>query len=436
MSVFVGGMHFIVYFCTYIIKIKNDTMKKLTLLMTLCVVGLCASAETYTRVTKFDKIGTNFQDTFLIVCEHAGNAYIFDGQNEAGRNYVLLEHFSGNQLVGDFADNECVLFHNQWHAYDKLCSILCKGDGGRAGGYYLGGVGGANGIQFSNGQLDVEVTWQGEFGIDFVSKTGGGKFQFNTADKVFKFYSQSEQTRPVLYVKGNGGDYVGEDQTVNLLDINYAQADLYARYSDFSKNLYFWDLRLNQSESETAVPRIETSIQTSSMKALKGDYSQKTAETQAGWVLPSSYIQFPSSEEGGTQAKLTTLELTLTPVSCYDEKWYNYHIVLNCIDSNKKRWKLDKVLPIVCSFTDRDPDNKEYDLETDYNYVMDEQLPTAITFVTAADLRLYVVDGTIYGTDDMRIFNLIGQDVTRLNGSLKGIYIVRVDNKSVKILVP
>ena len=88
-------------------------MKKLTLLMTLCVVGLCASAGTYTRVTKFDKIGTNFQDTFLIVCEHADNAYIFDGQNEAGRNYVLVERFSGNQLVGDFADNECVLLHNQ-----------------------------------------------------------------------------------------------------------------------------------------------------------------------------------------------------------------------------------------------------------------------------------------------------------------------------------
>ncbi len=172
------------------------------------------------------------------------------------------------------------------------------------------------------------------------------------------------------------------------------------------------------------------------MKALKGDYSQKTAETQAGWVSSSSYIQFPSSEEGGTQAKLTTLELTLTPVSRYDEKWYNYHIVLNCIDSNKKRWKLDKVLPIVCSFTDRDPDNKEYDLETDYNYVMDEQLPTAITLVAAADLRLYVADGTIYGTDDMHIFNLIGQDVTHLNGSLKGVYIVRIDDKSVKILVP
>lgn len=67
---------------------------------------------------------------------------------------------------------------------------------------------------------------------------------------------------------------------------------------------------------------------------------------------------------------------------------------------------------------------------------MDEQLPTAITLVAAADLRLYVVDGTIYGTDDMRIFNLIGQDVTPLNGSLRGIYIVRIDDKSVKILVP
>lgn len=411
-------------------------MKKLTLLMALCAIGLCASAGTYTRVTKFDKIGTNFQDTFLIVCEYAGNAYIFDGQSDAGRNYVLVERFSGNQLVGDYADNECVLLHNQWHAYDKLCSILCKGDGDRANGYYLGGVGGGNGIQFSNGQLDVEVTWQGEFGIDFVSKTGGGKFQFNTADKVFKFYSQSEQTRPVLYVKGDGSDYVGEDQTVNLLDINYAQADLYARYSDFSKKLFFWDLTLSQSESETAVPRVETSIQTSSMTALKGDYSQTTPNTQAGWALSNSYIQFPSSEEGGTQAKLTTLELTLTPVSRYDEKWYNYHIVLNCIDSNKKRWKLDKVLPIFCTFTDRDPNNKEYDLETDTNYVMNENLPTAITFVAADDLQLYAVDGTIYGADNMRIFNLLGQDVTRLNGCLKGVYIVLIDDKTAKILVP
>lgn len=411
-------------------------MKKLTLLMALCAIGLCASAGTYTRVTKFDKIGTNFQDTFLIVCEYAGNAYIFDGQSDAGRNYVLVERFSGNQLVGDYADNECVLLHNQWHAYDKLCSILCKGDGDRANGYYLGGVGGGNGIQFSNGQLDVEVTWQGEFGIDFVSKTGGGKFQFNTADKVFKFYSQSEQTRPVLYVKGDGGDYVGEDQTVNLLDINYAQADLYARYSDFSKKLFFWDLTLSQSESKTAVPRVETSIQTSSMTALKGDYSQTTPNTQAGWALSSSYIQFPSSEEGGTQAKLTTLELTLTPVSRYDEKWYNYHIVLNCIDSNKKRWKLDKVLPIFCTFTDRDPNNKEYDLETDTNYVMNENLPTAITFVAADDLQLYAVAGTIYGADNMRIFNLLGQDVTRLNGCLKGVYIVLIDDKTAKILVP
>lgn len=404
--------------------------------MALCAIGLCASAGTYTRVTKFDKIGTNFQDTFLIVCEYAGNAYIFDGQSDAGRNYVLVERFSGNQLVGDYADNECVLLHNQWHAYDKLCSILCKGDGDRANGYYLGGVGGGNGIQFSNGQLDVEVTWQGEFGIDFVSTTGGGKFQFNTADKVFKFYSQSEQTRPVLYVKGDGGDYVGEDQTVNLLDINYAQADLYARYSDFSKKLFFWDLTFSQSESETAVPRVETSIQTSSMTALKGDYSQKTPNTQAGWASSSSYIQFPSSEEGGTQAKLTTLELTLTPVSRYDEKWYNYHIVLNCIDSNKKRWKLDKVLPIFCTFTDRDPNDKEYDLETDTNYVMNENLPTAITFVAADDLQLYAVAGTIYGADNMRIFNLLGQDVTRLNGCLKGVYIVLIDDKTAKILVP
>ncbi len=397
---------------------------------------LGAQASVYTRVTKFDKIGTEFQDTFLLVAEYANNVYIFDGQNASGKNYTVLTNFSGTQISGDYTDHECVIYHNTWHSYDKLCSIICRGDGDRSGGYHLSGVGGGNGIQFTAGQSNVELAWQGEFGIDIVSKTGKGKFQFNQKDHGFKFYeNETNMQRPVLYVKGDGAGYVGDDESVNILDINYVQADLYARYSDFTKNLYFWDLSLNQSESETAVPRISTSIQTSSMTSIAGSYSQTKQNTQAGWVTASSYIQFPSSEEGGTQAKLTTLEFSITPVSRYDDNWYNYHIVLNGIDSNKKRWKLDKVLPIFCTFTDRDPNNKEYDLDPDLEYTMEEKLPTAIGSVSADELNIFAAQQTIFGPANMQIFDLTGRDVTAQNGSLTGVYVVRCGDRVAKVAV-
>lgn len=171
------------------------------------------------------------------------------------------------------------------------------------------------------------------------------------------------------------------------------------------------------------------------MTSIAGNYSLETAATMAGWTSSKSYIQFPSSEEGGTQAKLTTLEFSITPVSRYDENWFNYHIVLNCIDSNKKRWKLDKVLPIFCTFTDRDPDNKEYDLDPDMEYTMDEQVPTAIAAVSASELQIFAFDKTIFGPDNLQIFDLTGHNVTELNGSLTGIYIVKVGDKAQKVFV-
>lgn len=152
-------------------------------------------------------------------------------------------------------------------------------------------------------------------------------------------------------------------------------------------------------------------------------------------MAANSYIQFPSSEENGTQAKLTTLEFTITPVSRYDDKWYNYHIVLNCIDSNKKRWKLDKVLPIFCTFTDRDPNNKEVDLPTDFEYVMNETLPTGVQVVPADELGVFAENGTVSGPEGLRIYDLTGRDMTRQNGQLQGIYVVVAGNQVTKIAV-
>ncbi len=49
---------------------------------------------------------------------------------------------------------------------------------------------------------------------------------------------------------------------------------------------------------------------------------------------------------------------------------------------------------------------------------------------------IFAQDGGIYGADDLQIFNLVGQEVTHLNGALNnGIYIVKVGDKTQKVFV-
>ncbi len=50
--------------------------------------------------------------------------------------------------------------------------------------------------------------------------------------------------------------------------------------------------------------------------------------------------------------------------------------------------------------------------------------------------KIYAKDGTIYGAEDLQIFNLVGQDVTHQNGQLNnGVYLVKVGEKVQKVFV-
>lgn len=59
--------------------------------------------------------------------------------------------------------------------------------------------------------------------------------------------------------------------------------------------------------------------------------------------------------------------------------------------------------------------------------------PVGIDEVTA--LSVYANNGTIYGAENGRIYTILGMDVTEQNGNLKGIYVVKVGNKTQKIAV-
>ncbi len=62
-------------------------------------------------------------------------------------------------------------------------------------------------------------------------------------------------------------------------------------------------------------------------------------------------------------------------------------------------------------------------------------LPTTALSPAAQAIDLYTTDGRIVCSDEFRIYDLVGRDVTSLNGSLHGIYIVRTTEAAQKVVV-
>ena len=182
-------------------------MKRFFFSLALFCSAMLVSATDYYRITTFPIDGATIRDTFLIVVEYANNTYIWDGQNESGKNYVCLENYSSDHLSGNYTENEVAIVHNQYYACDKLFSLLSRGDGDREdkGGYYVNGVAGNNGIAFSAGQTNAEITFSSNV-IQIATKSGVGIFRFNITPNDphgFKFYQHdTNMLYPTLYVKG------------------------------------------------------------------------------------------------------------------------------------------------------------------------------------------------------------------------------------------
>ncbi len=92
----------------------------------------------------------------------------------------------------------------------------------------------------------------------------------------------------------------------------------------------------------------------------------------------------------------------------------------------------------------KDADNNDVTVSADYKFEMPASAvtvtatfkavtPTALQ--TAELMGIYAENGRIYGTDGMQIFTLTGQNVTEMNGSLCGVYIVKVGEKAQKVVV-
>lgn len=69
------------------------------------------------------------------------------------------------------------------------------------------------------------------------------------------------------------------------------------------------------------------------------------------------------------------------------------------------------------------------------NVLLNADCVSSIDEAPMSQTRIYSCNGRIYGADDMRIYNVLGIDVTAQNGSLNGVYIVIVGNETHKAIV-
>ena len=65
--------------------------------------------------------------------------------------------------------------------------------------------------------------------------------------------------------------------------------------------------------------------------------------------------------------------------------------------------------------------------------VFKRQTPTSLQ--SAETVAIYTENGRIVCEQDFRIYDLFGHDVTRMNGSLNGVYIVKFGEKAQKVVV-
>ena len=422
-------------------------MKHFLLTIALLLSAVVAFATDYHRINSFPIDGADIRDTFLIVVEYAGNTYIWNGQDATGKNYVCLEKFSSDVISGNYADNEIAIVHNQWHDYYKLFSVLCKGDGERdnKGGYYLGGIKGTNGISFNAGQVDCEITFEDTEGIKIATKSGTGIFRFNITPgdpHGFKFYEhETNMLYPTLYVKGNNSRYLQEAEYEDLSDeFNYAQADYYEDKTNKEPiKVFNWDLVLYAEEDEEAYPQIYLLLTNESDHSIAGSYMSSVANGQPWQVYCTN-----SSKKSSTHSfisdngNLTTLyfkycSLNLTSVRKDERGVYTYLIDLKWVDQNNKHRKVYKELPIIGTHTVYTADNPTG--TTTEIYFQESGDENALP-LTDEQSEITINGQTIVSNQDIKIYDLLGQDISSQNGSLTtGIYIVKSDNWTIKIMV-
>ena len=235
----------------------------------------------------------------------------------------------------------------------------------------------------------------------------------------------------VEVVAGEGGGSEGGDAIV--LDVNYAEATYYEEMGEEGAENFSIDfMYYNAEEDSVHAPYVSFDIYSASATAISGSYS--VANTTIGTKY--SYVVLTDAELVAEADGFDITDATLTLAYVEQEETedgdivYLYDAAANFTADGKKYAIKAQVPLMVYKALDTNEDDV-YDFYTDYELIEEA---TAIRTVEI-DNTVYARDGRIYAEEGARIYSLTGLDVTRMNGNLEGIYIVKNGNKVAKVAV-
>ena len=403
-------------------------MKKTFISIIVCLLALtgmqAATSTIYTKVTGTPKNG--WAGTYIIVYELSDTkAYVWNGEDNSG-NYKIETIADGKITSENLKDYHITVSKEGSNKY----YVKAK-DG------YIGSEAKKNTLTFSNGGKECTITANGSYTI-LETNTNTCRFLYNTNSGTnrFRFYYDKDKKWQDTDLKNVCFYALGEiemEEPKNQLDINYAQADLYANGSKFPTNgdqfnqYFYTNLRLAQKESESAVPFVDLEIYAPTQYSIAGSYksdqvSNPNSSTNLSYWINcqagskhSTFI-FPS-KEGGTQAAINLATMTITKVGkSQHENAYVYHIKLVLTDSNKKIWTLDKDLDVYAQWIDRDK-NTGYDMTPQPFELESGNHGVQTDLITVSDERLesggekIIQDGQLFIRYGERMYNIMGQEV-------------------------
>ncbi len=203
------------------------------------------------------------------------------------------------------------------------------------------------------------------------------------------------------------------DEAIELT-VNYAQAVYFADYSEEGEYNWEFDLFNVTSDNDYDV-LMYIDLTTPTQTKIAGDWN-----VDNGLTTEYSGLQLINGKDT-TELDATDVTLKLTCVG-KEESYLLYNVAATMVCDNGKTYTVNESL-IVYAF--------DYDTEDEITLVDDV---TAIRNVEVMN-DVYANAGRIYAEEGARIYTVTGLDVTRMNGSLNGIYIVKAGNKVGKIVV-
>jgi len=390
----------------------------LTVLFFLLGTIFYAQSTTYSRVGAKPEAG--WPGKYLIVYEVSDTkAYVWDGKDASG-NYVQVTIASGKFTADDVAD--------------YLVTVTDEGSGKygvKAADGYISTKAKENGITYSKGAVDCTIKDNGGYVI-LETNTNTCRFVYNTKANRFRFYydkdkkwDSNDYKNIRFYIEGDK-DPEPSGQT---LDINYAQAEMYACESKFPTQSNPYDqyfmtfLWLLQEEDEEAVPQVGLEILAPTQYSIAGTYRSDYTDGQKYFIHTTggskhSFFVFPSkAEEGYSTASINVAQMQITKVGASKQpNAYVYHIKLEFTDSNKKIWTLDKDLDVYAWWIDCDRSGKEkVDMEpVAFTLESGSHEPSGIVEVTGDRQQVIekvMKDGKLYIVYNNKLYDVLGQIV-------------------------